>query len=30
LKLFDRDFVKKASLWHIRQGIVEDTSEKSD
>jgi DNA replication and repair protein RecF len=30
LKLFDRDFVKKTSLWHIRQGIVEDTSTKDD
>jgi DNA replication and repair protein RecF len=30
LKLFDRDFVKKASLWHISQGIVEDTSAKSE
>ncbi|NTW43093.1 MAG: DNA replication and repair protein RecF [Anaerolineaceae bacterium] len=30
LKLFDRDFVKKASLWHIRQGIVEDSSQKGD
>jgi len=30
LKLFDRDFVKKASLWHIRQGIVEDSLSKGE
>jgi len=30
LKLFDRDFVKKASLWHIRQGLVETSPSEGD
>ncbi|MHB8133279.1 MAG: DNA replication/repair protein RecF [Anaerolineaceae bacterium] len=30
LKLFDHDFVKQATLWHIKQGVVEDTSAVSD
>ncbi|PKN86179.1 MAG: hypothetical protein CVU46_08710, partial [Chloroflexi bacterium HGW-Chloroflexi-8] len=30
LKLFDHDFVKQATLWHIKQGVVEDTSSVRD
>jgi len=30
LKLFDHDFVKQAKLWHIKQGVVEDTTTVSD
>jgi len=30
LKLFDRDFVKQATLWHIKQGVVEDTTSVSE
>lgn len=30
LKLFDREFIQQSSLWHIKQGIVEDISAREE